>query len=58
MGDKPMYWKGELKNIELAARYQAVSFSKIRLQFVGDVFDENEKRHPDYWQIIKKSMGN
>jgi len=27
-------------------------------EFVGDVFDENEKRHPDYWQIIKRSMGN
>ena len=22
-------------------------------EFVGDVFDENEERHPDYWKIIK-----
>lgn len=22
-------------------------------EFVGDVFDENEVRHPDYWKIIK-----
>lgn len=23
-------------------------------EFVGDVFDENDIRHPDYWQIIKR----
>ena len=22
-------------------------------EFVGDVFDENDVRHPDYWKIIK-----
>jgi hypothetical protein len=22
-------------------------------EFVGDVFDENEQRHPDYWRLIK-----
>jgi len=31
---------------------------RVDYEFVGDVFDENEKRHPDYWQIIKRSMGN
>jgi len=23
-------------------------------EFVGDVFDENNQRHPDYWKLIKK----
>jgi hypothetical protein len=23
-------------------------------EFVGDVFDENDIRHPDYWRLIKK----
>ena len=22
-------------------------------EFIGDVFDENDERHPDYWKIIK-----
>ena len=26
---------------------------RIDYEFVGDVFDENEVRHPDYWKIIK-----
>lgn len=26
-------------------------------EFVGDVFDENEIRHPDYWKLIKNVIG-
>ena len=26
-------------------------------EFVGDVFDENDIRHPDYWKIIKNVIG-
>jgi len=35
------------------------SFPTIRnnYEFVGDVFDENEERHPDYWKIIKNITG-
>lgn len=31
------------------------NFSKNRedYEFVGDVFDQNENRHPDFWKIIK-----
>lgn len=25
-------------------------------EFVGDVFDENEQRHPEYWKIIKNVL--
>lgn len=28
---------------------------RIDYEFVGDVFDENEIRHPDYWRLIKKN---
>jgi hypothetical protein len=33
-------------------------FSKEResYEFVGDVFDENEQRHPEYWKIIKNIL--
>ena len=27
---------------------------RIDYEFVGDVFDENNVRHPQYWEIIKK----
>lgn len=30
---------------------------RINYEFVGDVFDENEQRHPDYWKIIKSIIG-
>ena len=26
-------------------------------EFVGDVFDINEVRHPEYWKIIKNIIG-
>lgn len=26
-------------------------------EFVGDAFDENDERHPDYWKIIKNILG-
>lgn len=31
------------------------SFPTVRnnFEFVGDVFDENDTRHPDYWKLIK-----
>jgi hypothetical protein len=25
-------------------------------EFVGDVFDENDERHPEYWKIIKNNI--
>jgi hypothetical protein len=28
--------------------------SRMNFEFVGDVFDENDIRHPDYWKIIKE----
>jgi hypothetical protein len=35
------------------------SFPTIRnnYEFVGDVFDENNERHPEYWKIIKNIIG-
>jgi len=34
------------------------NFSKNRenYEFVGDVFDQNENRHPDFWKIVKKYL--
>jgi len=23
-------------------------------EYVGDIFDENEQRHPDHWKIIQR----
>jgi hypothetical protein len=31
---------------------------RIDYEFVGDVFDENNVRHPDHWKIIQKYTGN
>jgi hypothetical protein len=29
----------------------------MNYEFVGDVFDENEVRNPDYWKFIKNIIG-
>ena len=26
-------------------------------EYVGDIFDENDVRHPDYWKLIKRVTG-
>lgn len=30
---------------------------RTNYDFVGNVFDENEERHPDYWRMIKNIIG-
>lgn len=30
---------------------------RINYEFVGDVFDSNDERHPDFWKIIKNAIG-
>ena len=32
--------------------------TRIDYEFIGDTFDENDERHPEYWKIVKRSMGN
>lgn len=29
---------------------------RVDYEFVGDVFDENDNRHPDYWKVIKNNI--
>jgi hypothetical protein len=36
---------GEIKNFPI---------NRINYEFVGDVFDENDIRHPEYWKIIER----
>ena len=33
------------------------STERNNYEFVGDVFDENDIRHPDYWKVIKNVIG-
>ena len=30
---------------------------RLDYEFVGDVFDSNDERHPDFWKIIKNTIG-
>lgn len=45
----------EHSEFNLKFRGEIRSFPTIRnnYEFVGDVFDENDIRHPEYWKIIK-----
>lgn len=40
--------------------YQTRPFplSRTNYEFVGDTYDENEERHPEYWKIVKRAMGH
>ena len=29
---------------------------RVDYEFDGDVFDENDNRHPDYWKVIKNNI--
>lgn len=54
----PIIQKEAIEHSEFGINYgnQITNFPSIRVdyEFVGDVFDENDNRHPEYWKIIKK----
>ena len=41
-------------NISFGGEIKKFPTERIDYEFVGDVFDEKNERHPDYWEIIKK----
>jgi hypothetical protein len=54
----PIVYRDSLEHSEFGLKFggEIRPFPTIRkdYEFVGDVFDENDIRHPDYWQIIKR----
>jgi hypothetical protein len=44
-------------NIKFANDVKRFSTDRIDYEFVGDSFDENNNRHPEYWKLIKKIIG-
>lgn len=42
-------------NIKYINDIQSFPTPRINYEFVGDVFDENNQRHPEYWKIIKNN---
>jgi hypothetical protein len=44
-------------NLKFGGEIKPFSTIRNNYEFVGDVFDENEVRHPDYWKIIKNVLG-
>lgn len=54
----PLVYKTSMEHSEFNLRFggEIRPFPTIRndYEFVGDVFDENDVRHPDYWNIIKR----
>lgn len=57
----PLIKDKSMEHSEFNLRYggEIRPFPHIRnnYEFVGDVFDENEARHPDYWRFIKNLIG-
>ena len=57
----PLIYKNDMEHSEFDLRFggEIRPFPYIRkdYEFVGDVFDENDVRHPEYWKIIKNVIG-
>jgi hypothetical protein len=44
-------------NLNYGGEIRNFPYIRNDYEFVGDVFDENDNRHPDYWKIIKNVLG-
>jgi hypothetical protein len=44
-------------NLKFGGEIRPFPTIRNNYEFVGDVFDENDKRHPDYWKLIKNILG-
>lgn len=57
----PLVYQTSMEHSEFNLRFGGSirPFPTIRkdYEFVGDVFDENDIRHPEYWMLIKKVLG-
>jgi hypothetical protein len=55
----PLIYKNAMEHSEFNLKFggEIRPFPYIRkdYEFVGDVFDENDNRHPDYWKLIKNN---
>jgi hypothetical protein len=45
-------------NLQYGGTIRPFPTTRIDYEFIGDVFDENDIRHPDYWQLIKRFYGH
>ncbi len=44
-------------NLKFGGETRPFPHIRSNYEFVGDVFDENETRHTDYWKLIKNVLG-
>ena len=44
-------------NLRFGGEIRLFPYIRNNYEFVGDVFDENDIRHPDYWILIKNVIG-
>jgi len=44
-------------NLSFGGEIKPFPHIRSNYEFVGDVFDENNVRHPEYWKIIKNVIG-
>jgi hypothetical protein len=44
-------------NLRFGGEIKPFPTKRNNYEFVGDVFDENDNRHPDYWKLIKQVIG-
>ena len=54
----PLIYKNAFEHSEFGLKLNNIIYSfpskRINYEFIGDVFDENNTRHPEYWKIIKQ----
>mgnify|MGYP003435601509 CR=1 FL=1 len=45
-------------NLQYGGTIRPFPTTRVDYEFIGDVFDENDVRHPDYWQLIRRFYGH
>jgi len=44
-------------NLRFGGEIRPFPYIRNNYEYVGDIFDENDVRHPDYWKLIKNVIG-
>jgi hypothetical protein len=61
MGVYPLVVNNSMEHSEFNLRFggEIRPFPTVRnnYEYVGDIFDQNDERHPEYWRIIKSIIG-
>jgi hypothetical protein len=42
-------------NLNFGGEIRPFPTIRVNYEYIGDIFDENDERHPEYWKLIKNN---